>query len=163
MTPQDTIAVVAYFGAAWPTFDPSDDTIDAWVAELGDIVAADANDAMRQLVRTSEFAPSIAKFRAECKAVALSRTHRHHVALPPVRYQVPQELLGTLRRLVNEMGGRTHNHKGPNPCKVCGGLAAPSKKTGGKSRADAIRAHEHAVAHPAEIDTRRYEHAEDKP
>lgn len=105
MNPQDTIAVVAYFGAAWPTFDPSDDTVDVWVAELADVDPADARDAMRQVVRTSDFPPSIAKFRAECKAIALQRQQRtaRAAGLPasgPMPW--PAELVADLKAALKE-------------------------------------------------------------
>lgn len=107
MNVQETTAVIAYFGAAWPTFDPSDDTIDVWVSEVGDIDAGDAGEAMRALVRTSEFPPSIAKFRAECQSIAWRRLNRfRQAALPSGPMEWPKELIAELHTVLKESSKR---------------------------------------------------------
>lgn len=106
MNIEETAAVIAYFGAAWPTFDPSDDTIDVWVAELGDIDPRDALEAMRSLVRTSDFPPSIAKFRAECQSLAWRRLNQFRPALPRGPMKWPAELVAELHTVLKESSKR---------------------------------------------------------
>lgn len=127
MNVQDTAAVIAYFGAAFPNFDPSDDTLDVWVAEVEDIDPTDAYEAMRSLVKTSRFVPSIAEFRAECKALALRRQQQPPArAISTGRGEVPEELVGALRVMAADASRKQHWHGGPEPCRVCGGMK-PSK------------------------------------
>lgn len=106
MNLQDTAAVIAYFGAAFPNFDPSDDTVDVWVAEVEDIDARDAADAMRNLVRTCEFPPTIAKFRAECKRLAFVRDNRYRPALTSGPMEWPKEMVDELRAALKEASAR---------------------------------------------------------
>lgn len=109
MNPQDTIAVIAYFGAAWPTFDPSDDTVDVWVAELADVDPGDAQQAMRDLVRNSDFPPSIAKFRTECRTVAMRRQMRtDQPALTSGPMAWPKELIDDLKAQLKEAAIRVN-------------------------------------------------------
>lgn len=104
MNASDTLAVIAYLGSAFPNFDPSDDTIDVWVNELEDIDPADANEAMHNLVRSSEFAPTIAKFRAECRTVGLHRQRQVFTAagLPRGEMAWPKELVDDLKAALAE-------------------------------------------------------------
>ena len=107
MNLEDTVAVLAYFGAAWPTFDPSDDTVDVWLAEVADIDPGDAQQAMRSLVRTSDFPPTIAKFRAECQALAQRRRMSQSApALLPPQSEWPKELVADLKAMLKEMSLR---------------------------------------------------------
>ena len=128
MNAQEAIAVIAYFGAAFPNFDPPDDTIDVWVNETADLDPGDAGTAMRNLVQRSKFPPSIAEFRQECRTLALLRQQNRTnlLALPSARQPFPTELAESIKRTLSEKGTRQHWHGGPNPCPVCGGMKSGS-------------------------------------
>lgn len=134
MNVQETAAVIAYFGAAFPTFDPSDDTVDVWVAEVGDIDPADAGDAMRHLVRTCDFPPTIAKFRMACKEIGLRRRQGRYQALEMARHPWPDELVEEIKRMSSTAAKRKHWHGGPNPCPVCGGMKPAERVAAGADR-----------------------------
>jgi hypothetical protein len=114
MTHQQLAAIVAYLGAAFPTFDPSDDTVDVWWNELQDIDGDVAYEAMRLIVQTSEWPPSIAKFRAECRTITNRQrvVHADEMGLPrgevvPFPKEQITELRETLKRKAAELHGRT--------------------------------------------------------
>lgn len=132
MNPQETAAVLAYFASAWPRFDMTEETVKVWIVECKDVNPDDGQRAMRQLVRTQDFPPPIAKF---LEAAAVARQHRttEAPALPPAPVNpVPpppqaRELAAKLR-LQGSLGGG-HWHGGPGPCPVCGGLPVPGVVT----------------------------------
>lgn len=114
MNHQQLASIVAYLGAAFPTFDPSDDTVDVWWNELQDIDGDVALEAMRLIVRSSEWPPSIAKFRAECQSITQRRrmVAAESLGLPrgegvPFPKEQIAELRETLRRKSAELHGRS--------------------------------------------------------
>lgn len=123
MNVQEVAAVLAYFGSAWPSMDISDDTADVWIAELEDIDPSVAGDAMRYVVRTRDFPPSIAAYRAACQEVAHRRQQNRPMAAiesgPPE--EVPRELVAAIREVIKTQANARHWHGGPGPCPVCGG------------------------------------------
>lgn len=103
MTETQLAAIIAYFAAAYPQFDPSDDTVDVWWNEVKDIDGGVAYQAMRNVVQTSEFAPTIARFRAECRIVAHQESMRStRPELPRGVAAFPKELVDDLRAMLRE-------------------------------------------------------------
>lgn len=126
MNVQEVASVLAYFGAAFPTMEISDDTADLWVLELADIDPQDAQVGMREYVRTNDTIPNVAKFRTAC---AEAKKARERVYLdempalptpPPVPPPTEVRQLAQRLRLKSMAGG--HWHGGPDPCPMCGGL-----------------------------------------
>lgn len=114
MNKQQLATIVAYLGAAFPTFDPSDDTVDVWWNELQDIDGDVALEAMRLIVRTSEWPPAIAKFRAECQSIArrqqMVRADEYGL-MAPSGEGFPKEQIAELREMLKrkaaELTGRS--------------------------------------------------------
>jgi hypothetical protein len=131
MNVQETAAVLAYFGAAFPNMDITDDTADVWAFELRDIHADFAEEAMRNVVKESEFPPTIARFREAVQHVARARTLRKPVpALDGPASVMPAEVIAELRANLKDWSSRKHDHRGPGPCPVCGSVPPPEKPSG---------------------------------
>lgn len=138
MIPQDTAAVVVYFSAAWPNYEVTEQTVHVWHESVLDIDPTVANEAMRVLVKSCEWFPSIARFRQECATIAERRRLKMATAAglasgksaPP-----PPELLAEIRMFVESAPVRLakHNHKGPKPCPVCGGLPPKGNQAVGEA------------------------------
>lgn len=122
MNKSEVAAVLAYFGAAFPNMDISHDTADVWAFELSDIDPDVAPDAMRAVVKESEFPPTIAKFREACRVIAYRRRFEQRPPELPAAQSddaLPQELIADLRARLKDWSTKGHNHKGPEPCPVC--------------------------------------------
>lgn len=126
MNRQEVAGVLAYFGAAFPNMDISHDTADVWANELADIDPDLAPTAMRNVVKASEFPPTIAKFREACAVVA----HHQRMKESTARALEPAPVTSSpdfdfhaaadeLRTQFKGWSARGHNHKGPEPCAVC--------------------------------------------
>lgn len=131
MNVQEVAAVLAYFGAAFPNMEISDDTADVWLMEVADIDPEDAKVGMREVVRTSDYTPTIAKFRSACHDARDIRTRVMVADLPaltmtsdPTPPPPEAKALAAKFKLRGSLGGG-HWHAGPGPCPVCGGLPAP--------------------------------------
>lgn len=124
MNAQETATVLAYFAAAFPNMELSDDTADVWAFELRDIDPDLAPEAMRAVVKESEFAPTIAKFREACRVIAYHQRIANPVpALEPAPDTEPDfdfhAAAAELREQLKTWTTKGHNHKGPDPCPVC--------------------------------------------
>lgn len=128
MTDNDTAAVLAYFASAWPNYDLTEPTVRVWQQECADLDPLDAEQAMRQLVRSEQFFPTIAKFRQQVRTLAYDRRHRQvATAIGSGAPQPwPSELVASIKATIASNGTRRHWHGGPNPCPVCGGIAPAS-------------------------------------
>jgi hypothetical protein len=123
---RNATAVLGVLSAAWPNQDVSEQTATVWMEMLDAVEVEDAMTAARKLVRTSHWFPSIAQFLNETHAEEHARRNRHaaryglprnHQTVPP-----PPRLLAACRELLEEMKGKRHDHHGPAPCPVCGGI-----------------------------------------
>lgn len=131
MNKPDVAAVLAYFTAAFPNMEITHDTADVWANELYDIDPDVAPKAMRNVVKESEFPPTIAKFREACRVVAYhQRIASGPVALEPGEDTDPDfdflAAAAELRKQLSNWSTRGHNHKGPEPCPVCSQREAAS-------------------------------------
>lgn len=116
MNVQEVAGLIAYFGSAWPSWKPSDDTADVWLMELSDIDADVAREAAKNLVQHEQFAPSIARFRQECRTVTHHRNMRRSDAagLPSgPRVPIPKELLEASRAVLAQASSSKKNGRRP--------------------------------------------------
>lgn len=132
MNDLEAATVFGLLTAAWPDKQLPDETIDLWLEMAANVDAADAEDAARQIIREDQWFPSVARFLQMAEAKAHARRNRNadtrgistgHRAAPP-----PKQLLDAARHLIKEQGTKRHDHSGPAPCPVCGGIAPPSSK-----------------------------------
>ncbi len=125
MNLQETAQTLAYFAAAWPNFGLTEETVEVWLEAVADINPEHAVQARETLVKTSEWVPSIARFRQECASIAHWKRERFAAAagLPPgPAAALPIELVADLRQNLASNGPRKHWHGGPHPCPSCGGV-----------------------------------------
>lgn len=103
MNVTEVAGLIAYFGSAWPKWEPSDDTADVWAGELEDIDVKVGRAAAKELVNNSTFAPSIAEFREACRSEAnRQRLIESFKPLPPVHDAVPPppEIIAGMRQML---------------------------------------------------------------
>lgn len=132
MNDHEAATVFGLLTAAWPDKELPDETIDLWLEMAADVDFADAEPAARQIIREDQWFPSIARFLQVTEARAHGRRNRQADArgLPATRRSAPppKPLLDAARRLLEEQKTKQHDHNGPEPCPVCGGVAPPSSK-----------------------------------
>lgn len=63
MTPREAAALVAAIAAAYPQWNASAETVAVYADALSDLNAAEAHDAVKQIIKTSERWPTIATIR----------------------------------------------------------------------------------------------------
>lgn len=105
MTKQEVAAMLAYFAAAYPNFDPTEATAEVWLREVAEVDSETARDAMHAVVRTSEYVPTIAKFLFECAVVREQRSHRLALAAGIPTHKgvpMPKELLEASKALLKQ-------------------------------------------------------------
>lgn len=134
MTDTEAAQVFGLLRAAWPDKQLPDKTIDLWLELATDLHVDDAKRAAEQIVREDQWFPSIARFRQVCEVWAHRRRNQDAAdrGLPGPRHAAPPpELLAAARELLAAREVMPdHDHRGPAPCLVCGGVAPPSTKKG---------------------------------
>lgn len=70
MTRNEVLHTLTAFAAAWPTFPLEEPTVELWCNALADCDNTAAVRATARLVTNEEWFPSVARFRAEVRAVA---------------------------------------------------------------------------------------------
>lgn len=125
MTPQDVTDLLTYFGQAYPAAKAEPGTELIWLQHLHETPTDTARQAALRWVGREKWMPTVAEMRAECKAV--ERAHLQVVtaelpAAPAPRTEV-QSLVAEMRARLVVGNARQHDHRGPAPCPVCGGVA----------------------------------------
>lgn len=133
MTPEQAHQVLRILTAAWPNHDMPDDTIRLWVGTLGEMEHSDAMSAAKSIVNEDRYFPTIARLRQTEAAAKHARRNRESAdrGLPtaPQAIARPERVRTTIAQVRATLdvrrGAGGHDHHGPNPCPVCGGMAEP--------------------------------------
>lgn len=134
MTPENVTALLDHLAAAYPTAKGEPDTALIWLQHLNELPVADARDAAYRWIEREKWMPRIAEFVAECRDVARERYQADLAAralppAPPVAQSDAkanlQQLIAVTRSMLAKQAGNKHQHSGPNPCPVCGGMKEP--------------------------------------
>lgn len=130
MNDHEAAVVLGVLTAAWPKQDLPDATVDLWLSLLTELDLGDARAAANTVVRQDQWFPAVARFLEVAGAAKRARQHREaeHRGLPDasaVAVAPPAELTEAARRLIAEQRATRHDHHGPDPCPVCGGVATP--------------------------------------
>jgi hypothetical protein len=127
VTRDEATQVLAILSAAWPNQQVSRETAQLWLGMLAELDQRDAMAAARDAVRQDQWFPTIARFLQLAEARKHGRRNREATerGLPSAHRAAPPnpELMKATRRLIAERQGQHHNHHGPGPCPVCGGVA----------------------------------------
>lgn len=134
MNTQEVQRCLGYLCAAFPNAPMTDATAAIWLEHLVGYEAEDGMVAVRRIIAESTFFPSIAEFVTQATAARTNRRRREapwdgfDVALPAgpqtssERAQIAK-LAGMCRDVVQRSKALgTHDHHGPKPCPVCGGV-----------------------------------------
>lgn len=132
MNSQEAGDVLSALTAAWPNQNLPRETVQLWI---GVIAKLDLNDAMAgawTVVREDTWFPSVARYLAAVKAAQHARANREAASrgLPSPGRRVPDrarfdEFVSGCRDQLAARGTRGHDHRGPEPCPVCGGMPPP--------------------------------------
>ena len=130
MSVHEIAGILATLGAGWPSWKMSDDTADVWASELQPLEFDAAREAARNLLRSSEYAPTVAAFLEQYRQIQQHRRIANPVpALPPGEDSEPDfdfdAAMADLRAKLTDWSSRRHNHKGPGPCPVCHSAQTP--------------------------------------
>lgn len=121
MNAQDTAAILALFGAAYPNANVSEPTALVWAENLIGVDPDVGLEAARTLIRTTKWFPSVSEFIEHVGAA--KRAHEPEVkALPeaPLARSEAKRLLAAARDVVSKSRqGPKHWHAGPDPCPRC--------------------------------------------
>lgn len=128
MNDLEAATVFRVLKAGWPDKKLPDETIDLWVDMATDLHVDDAKAAAHQIIREDKWWPTIARFREVTEAHARRRRDRDAETrgIPAggrPHHRPPDEIIKGAHKLIAErkrLG--PHNHHGPEPCPVCGGL-----------------------------------------
>lgn len=139
MTPSDIARLLDYLAKAYPTAPaPESMTPLIWLEHFNEMGLETARQAAHQWVDREKWAPSIAEFKAECVSVERvaylsGRAELEHAELvasrvaPETATENRLRLITEMRAMLHKQAKNVHNHKWPNPCKVCGGMGPPPK------------------------------------
>jgi len=110
--------VLSYCTEAWPTMTVGDDTAVVWADALAGIDTQDANTAARQLAKSDEFPPSIARLIAAARGIA--KGHETTKALPAPRRHGGAKLLAAIQAYSRAVERPAHDHhRGAEHCPCC--------------------------------------------
>jgi hypothetical protein len=135
MNRNEATTVLGALAAAWPNTTVSEQTALVWMDSLSDIDADDAMTAARRLIRKQHWFPSIHQFITEAEAEAHARRNRSADALglpkaPWKASEPPVRLVAAARRLLADAKAAQHDHHGPHPCPICGGVRPAQSSPG---------------------------------
>lgn len=126
MKRDEAAQVLDLLTAAYPSQELADGTVALWLKALTQVDAADAKATASRIVASSEFFPSMAKFREQLAAERRARENREAVTrgLARPRTNVPDpecfaQIVGGVRDQLAQRATRRHWHAGPDPCPVC--------------------------------------------
>lgn len=122
MTRNEIQRVLGYLAAAHPTFDLNEATVAVYAESLATVEPAHAMDAACRLVTSEKWFPSVARLLEEVRAV--KRKGEPEVKALAQPSMPGGQHLTESRKLLASWKGARHNHFGPNPCPVCGGVRA---------------------------------------
>lgn len=119
MTPEQAGAVLTYVADAWPaTMKLGDDTAAIWADALANIDYRDAQLAVRNLAKTDEWAPAIARVVATARGITASR--HTTPALGAGRNPRAAAILAAIRAASDAVDRPAHDHHhGPENCPCC--------------------------------------------
>lgn len=118
MTPAEAAMILSYCTEAWPTMTVGDDTAIVWADALAGIPAQDAHTAVRQLAKSDEYPPSIARLITAARGIA--RGHETTKALPPPTRHGGAKLLAAIQAYSAAVERPAHDHhRGVEHCPCC--------------------------------------------
>lgn len=126
MNASEIVTIVDRLQSTWPWAEWPRGTIDEWCDVLEEVHFLAAQSACVRARDTLDKPPSIAWFKQSVKA-ASGGDYETFPALTVGR-ETPEdreaclEIIKATKELLAAQKGREHNHKGPAPCQVCGGL-----------------------------------------
>lgn len=134
MDADQIVGCIDYITSCWPWATWEERTVVQWTDALAGVEVAHAREVAKRARNTLETPPSIAWFLAEVREVKL-RDAPVFKALPEpeVDPESVAAILASTRNLLTAQAGREHNHKGPDPCSVCGGLVGTMGDQRGRS------------------------------
>lgn len=132
MNDTDAATLLSLLTAAWPNQAIPDHTTDLWLGLLAELELNDAKTAAKTVIREDMWFPPISRFLAAVDAAKHARRNREAMlyGLPDPGVRVPDrarfdQIIANLRSQLADRGSRDHDHRGPKPCPVCGGLPVP--------------------------------------
>lgn len=131
MTPHEAGQLLAMMAAAYGLKDVSDDHSEVWYQSAFQRVDYQLGlDAMQRVIELDEYRPTPARFNAECRVIERARYLDERAAQPslpaiPTAETERQQHITEMRAMLGPLsrdGSRGHDHRGPMPCPVCGGI-----------------------------------------
>ena len=129
MTPAGVAQLLGYLTIAYPRPNPPDAfTPDLWMEQLATVDDDVAITAAKQWVHEQKWMPSVAEIAAACRQATRHEEMRRR-ALPSghvdreASVAARDEVTGELREVLARKALAEHDHRGPAPCPVCGGMA----------------------------------------
>lgn len=116
--------VVAAMVNVWPSMTVAEQTVEAWSVTTPEISEDTALTAVRRLAKTEDFAPSIARFLAECRLIERERA-TPYLALGPGSHSTREQAIARVRAIKAfwseaSRGRPEHDHRfGDDGCSRC--------------------------------------------
>ena len=128
MTPAGVAQLLGYLSIAYPRPNPPDAfTPDLWMEQLAAIDDEVALAAAKRWVHEQKWMPSVAEIAQACRTIVAVEDMRRR-ALPSghldreASVAARDEVTGELREVLARKALAEHDHHGPAPCPVCGGV-----------------------------------------
>lgn len=142
MNEREVATVLGIFHAAFPAAQITEQTPMVWASKLAGIDLRDGMAAADSLIGTAKFFPSLAEFLESVRSEVRIRTGNTEGRTPQntrtdpavaeldestsySREEIEENRAGVsrhVRAVLAAQRGRQHDHRGPNPCSVCGGM-----------------------------------------
>lgn len=120
MTPDQAAQILAYCAQNWPTMTVGDHTADVWAEAMATVDASHAQEAVRRLVQTDEYPPTVARIISAARGIG--RGHDEHRALPAPQGDARRSAraMAALNALYAQMDRPVHDHRrGAEACPAC--------------------------------------------
>lgn len=120
MTPEQAGQILAYCAQNWPTMTVGEHTADVWAEALTTTDAACAQTAVRRLVQTDEYPPTVAQIISAARGVA--RGHDEYRAITSGRVDRTRaaKAVAALNALYAQLDRPAHDHhQGAAACPAC--------------------------------------------
>lgn len=120
MNREQAAQILAYCAQSWPTMSVGEHTVDVWAEALAMTAAHDAQTAVRQLVKTDDYPPTVARIISAARGIAKGHAEYRAIGSGQTNRAESARAMAALNVLYAQMDRPAHDHhKGRDGCPAC--------------------------------------------